>query len=505
MRSRNRRGRDEGIAMVVAIALMGIVSILVVTLAALAIHQAQASGRDRQRSSAVMTAEGVVDTLLAKIQSSAPGDLPCGTLTDEAVTVVSDTMTTTPTVTYYDAAGQPVDCANVATTELAQAAISATTVSDPIVGQAPARRTIETLLRLQPTYDNGLDKAIFGDGGVTLANKADIYGQDGQPNADVYTNGNVACNNNQHYYGSIFAQGTVSMSNTCTVEVDVEAKGGITATNPGVTINGRALASAGSIDLGPASLGQQARASGSVTGNVCSTPGKCFSGVSVPAPPQLDFPILNWDAYTTWTANGFTNVVTIPSGEYTCGWWNGRKLTGSDGKDHQLNGKVDGAGAWIFENGWKLSGPTILLDSCSQGVSLQGVGIELNDSFAIFAKGGVTFSGNTLITSTTAESHNLYLIQPYDSVSYHPCTSDGIALDNQVTVDSTIDTLLYSPCNIRKANLTTHYGQIYAGGVAKIDNQLTMYYQPLPVWGLLTASSTVESYSVEILYTRENQ
>ncbi len=498
MRTRNLRENDEGIAMVVAIALMGIVSILVVTLAVLAIHQAQASGRDRQRSSAVMTAEGVVDTLVAAIQSSAPADLPCGTLTDEQVTVVSDTLTSSPTVTYFDAAGNPVDCGALATTQLASASVSATTVSDPIVGQAPARRTVETLLRLDATYENGLNKAIFGDGGVTLANKADIYGQDGQPNADVYTNGNVICNNHQHYYGSIYAQGYVSMANTCTIEVDVQAAGNITATNPGVSINGRALSSNGSIDLGPASLGQQARASGSVTGNVCSTPGKCFPGVSVAPPPYQAFPEIDWADYTAWVSDGFSNVVTISGSQ--CGMYS---------EPGKLNGKVDAAGKWLYENGETLPGDTVLLVDCpSQPVKLQGVGITINHNLAIFSKGGVNFAGNTLITSASSEPHNLYLIQPYDAVSTHPCTSDGIALDNQVTVDSTINSLLYSPCTIRKANLTTHYGQIYAGGIAQIDNQLTMYYEPLPVPGGLLlggAGATVKSYSVEILYTRENK
>lgn len=500
------RGDDKGIAMVVAIALIGVVSALLVTLVIVAMYETRASGRDRQRSAAVMTAEARIDRLVATVQSTAPADLPCGALTAEQLSVIADDLTTSATVTYYNAAGNPVDCADLPTTEVAQAAISATAVSDPLAGQAAAQRTVETLLRLNPTYGNDLDKAIFGNGGVTLANKADIYGQDGQPDADVYTNGNVTCNNNQHYYGSIFAQGNVSMSNTCTVEVDVQARGSITATNPGVTINGRALSSNGGISLGPAGLGQQARASGTVSGNVCATAGKCFSGVSVPPPAAITFPPLLWDTPTQneWASKGgYTNVVTIPSGKYTCGWWNGGKLTGYDGQQKNLNGKVDGAAAWIYENAWKLSGPTVLVSTCAQGVSLQGVGLQLNDNLAVFAKGGVTFSGNSQITSTTSDRHNLYLIQPYDARPLG-CNETGIALDNQVTVDSTIDTLLYSPCNIRKANLTTHYGQVYAGGIAQIDNQLTMYYAPLPVWGVKTASSTIESYDVEILYTREN-
>ncbi|QHT55836.1 hypothetical protein GXP71_06910 [Cellulomonas sp. H30R-01] len=496
---------DDGIAIVAAVAVAMVVGMLALTIVSVAVYESRATGRDRARSVAVAAAEARVDRLTATIQSTAPGTLPCGTLTD-ALTVAADSVDRTATVTYYDATGAVVPCAALATTRLAQASITTTADTGPIVGTQPAERTVETLVRLTPSFGNDLDKAIFGNAGVRLANQANIYGQDGQPDADVYTNGDVTCSNNQHFYGSLYAQGQVRLENTCTVEVDVHARTGITATNPGVTINGRALVSNGSISLGPARLGQQARASGTVTGNVCSTAGKCVGGQTVPAPASATFPIITWNAtaQSEWAANGYATVVTFPRTGFPCGWYNGPNLVGRDGQSKSLNGKADGVGAWMYANSWKLTGPTVLVSTCSDKVTLQGVDIALNQNLALFAKAGVTFSNQTNIVSTTGEQRNLYLIQPYDAVTNPGSCGDGIALDNQVSVQNTVDVLMYSPCSIRKANNTEHYGQIYAGGTATIDNRLEMYYQPLPVWGVQSATTAVEYYNLEILYKREN-
>lgn len=502
---RERARQDDGVAIVAAVSVAMIVGMLALAIVAVAVYETRATGRDRARSVAVAGAEARVDHLIASIQATAPGSLPCGQLTD-SLTLAADSVDRTATVTYYDAAGAEVPCGSLATTRLAQASIRATADTGPIVGTQPAERTVETLVRLTPSFGNDLDKAIFGNSGVRLANQANIYGQNGQPDADVYTNGDVYCSNNQHFFGSLIAQGQIRLENTCTIEVDAHARTGITATNPGVTINGRALVSSGNISLGPAKLGQQARASGSVSGNVCGTSGKCIGGQSVPAPATASFPILNWNATTQseWAANGYTTVVTFPRTGFACGWYNGPNLVGRDGKSTSLNGKADGVGAWMYANAWKLTGPTILVSTCTDKVTLQGVDVAMNDNLAIFSKGGMTFSNQTQIYATTSIHRNLYLIQPYDSVSTPGSCGDGISLDNQVRVQNTVDVLMYSPCSIRKANNTEHYGQIYAGGTATIDNRLEMYYQPLPVWGVQSATSSVEYYNLEILYKREN-
>lgn len=497
-----RRARDDrGIALVVAVALMGLIGAVIVMLVSLAIYESRASGRDRQRSSAVMTAEGQVDSLVSQIQTAPLGSLPCSSTVPTAP-VASDVMSLTNTVKYFTAAGVEVPCvtAQGGSQVLASATIKSTSTSRPLAGQAPAVRTVETLLKLTPTYGNYLDRAIFGDAGISLANNADIYGQAGQPDADLYTNGSIACNNAVHFYGSIYAQGTVSMSNTCIVEVNVEAKLGFSATNPQVRVNGKVLVQQGNITLNSSTVGQQARASGTVTGNPCSTAGKCFPGdLTIAPPPNQPFPQYNWDAATqaAWIALGYTvKVFPDAANGYPCGMYGG---------PGPYNGSVDNVARWVYENMATMP-KTVIYANCPGNpftVQQNHSTIALANDLAIFDTGGFGIYNNTTIQSTDATTHLLYLIQPYNSVS-RPCTV-GINLTNQVTIDSTINDLLYSPCNIVKANNSTQYGQIYGGGTVSIDNRLTMYYHPLPVPNGPTATGTpIKFYSADILYKREN-
>ena len=231
----------------------------------------------------------------------------------------------------------------------------------------------------------------------------------------------------------------------------------------------------------------------------------------------------NSQAAIDWGTHGYTTVIdpsTIYDSTghqvYPCGWWGNAPLTGADGSTNaNLNGKADGVGAWLYANAYKLTGPTIVVDSCDMKVTLQGIGITLNKNIVLMSKNGISFTGNTLInsvagTGTTANPNLLYLIQPYsfNSDTATVCSGEGITLDNQVTVDATVNTLLYSPCAIRKANQSTLVGQVYSGSSVTVDNQLDMTYQQLPVWGGLagiTNSTVISSYNAQTMYKREAQ
>lgn len=494
---RRRACGDNGVALLVVIGLMAVVGVLMLVMVGTAIREGNATGRDRQRSSAVMTAEGQADSIISKIQSAPlAGGLPCGASTVTGVPVGSDTMTITNTVKYYTAGGADVDCSVLATTPVVKATIKSTSSSNRIAGQASATRTVETLLNLKPSYANAFANAIFSNSDMTLSNNTKIFGQGSSQDADIYSNGSVTCNSNVEFHGSIYSQGTVTMSNTCVVWVDVQAKLGYYGNNPNAGVNGKILVSNGNIVLNQSNVGQQARASGLVTGDACTTAGKCFENDNtVAAPPAQAFPQYEWNE-AAWAADGYA-VVKLPdaAGTYPCGNYGGPGA---------LNGKVDGVAHWIYDNQATMPN-TVIYANCPAGqpVMFQGINISLNANLAIFATAGFTFSGNTQIASNSATHRLLYLVQPYSSVTTHPCTTDGIALDNQVTVADTIDDLLYSPCNIRKANNTTHYGQIYAGGSVSIDNKMTMYYKPLPVPGPPAAGVSVDNYTVDILYMRE--
>ena len=504
-RHAERRARDEGIALVVAIALVALVAMVIAAVAAVAIYESGATGRDRARSAAVAAAELALDTYMAQIDGGAVVTVPCGNSTS-TVNVGPDSFTIATTVTYLKEGGSIADpathvtCAQLATgTRAYQAHVVATATAPARAAQQPVVRTTETLLDLTPIYANSMNKAIFGQAGITFANQVKLYGENGTPNADLYTDGDVACQNNQVFQGSIYAQGGVTMANSCQVAVDVHAGTSFRADNPNVHINGRVLVANGNATINAAfDLGQQMLVSGTINGGnksaVC-TAGKCFEHATVPAVPHEDFPQMTWAGASDFSTNGgYTNVVQFGPGYLSC--------TGSI--PNPYNGKADWVGYQIWKNfgngTWNRD--TLVIDRCDQKLMFQGLDLTLPHNLAVYAKAGFVFSNKTIISSSDGAEHNLYMIQPYDAVSVHPCTADGISLDNQVTVQDEIQLLLYSPCSVRKANNTTYFGQIYSGGYAQIDNKLEMFYKPLPVFGLVD-STVVESYSTDVLYTRE--
>ncbi|WP_225754485.1 hypothetical protein [Actinotalea sp. Marseille-Q4924] len=346
-------------------------------------------------------------------------------------------------------------------------------------------------MRLTPSYGNDLDKAIFGNAGVVVQNNGTITTPDGQPNADVYSNGNVICDGNQTYQGSIQAKGSITLStgSSCVVAVDAHAGLGITANDPSAVINGRALAAGGNIVI-KGHLGQYAQAKSpfTATGSGCTPATKCQTVADVPMPPSETFPEITWTKVgSAWQSElGFTNIVTDP---VTCG------VPGP-------GDKTDKVGEWIKNNASSLPGNTVLISTCANPIYMSGVDLSFNANFAVFAKGGIKLEGNPIVKSTSTTARNLYLMHPYDST----CTAGvpGIDIGNNVAFTTTANVMLYSPCDIQKRNQTDVMGQIYSGGTAYLSNKTAMTFVMLPMAGVDVVTSTIEYYNLEILYKREN-
>lgn len=487
------RGRgpagDEGVALVVAIAVTGLVAILCVTLVTITMAETRGSARERQRAAAVQFAEGEVDTTLAQMQASAPATLPC-TGTGQSAVSGPDVIDAATTVTYYNAAGVAVACSETAgpSGAVTSALISTTATSQALAGTAPAQRTVETLVNLTPTVEaNGLDKAIYGQAGIRLSNNAKIFGRNGLPNADLYTNGDFTCNNNQDYQGSVYAKGQIYLASTCTIDVDAWAGTGFTANNTGVTVKGDVKVGNGNATFN--AQGATVAGTVSVSGTISqeqwrsrNCPAKCTTGASPGMPPDQSIPELPWNATVeaAWRAKGYT-VVTVTDCTYS------------------NSANASGPGAWIVNNAATLTQPTVLRTPCEVSMQQNNNRISLKNDLAVFADGGFRIANSLTLQSTNSDVRNLYFIQPYNA----PSCGSGISFDNRVTAESTINLLLYSRCDVRTSNNTDLYGQIYAGGNATIDNSLTLYFRSMPVWGLANAPTVRTGYTLDVVYKRE--
>ncbi|MFZ5871146.1 MAG: hypothetical protein ACOYXW_11545 [Actinomycetota bacterium] len=477
-----RHDGDDGITLVVAIMVMGVAMALVATVIGVAITTGNQSGRDRQRTAAVNAAEAAVDASYATIQSSGL-NLPCqwpagGTPVNAGTT--PDTVTSVSSIEYFAADGSPMPCTGgvlvtSSTSYPAQARIVGDGETNQLPGGTTNLRKIEALVNVTPVYGDSLNKAIFADGGLTFTNQTTLTGSSG-PDADVYSNESFTCANNQNFAGSVYSQGTITVQGSCTVAGDLWAKTGVSnSAGANGTVGGRVLTAANDVNLpGNFKINGTVLAGGSINwGGCAASAGKCVSGTTVAAPPQLPFPILNSDAATLqkWVDVGYSIV------------------------PHSNCATVKNA---IKNTYAKYSGKTLVLTDCRVSFA-NDKNIALYGDLAIFADGGFSSSQQVSFVSNNGSPRILHWIVPADTTA-SPC---GITTDNQFNFATEVNMLVYSPCDISFSNNADHLGQVIGGGDVTINNQFAMQYREVPVWGIDPTSLPLLSYKIDIVHKRE--
>lgn len=487
LRVRRPRG-DSGVALMITIAVM-IVSMGLVTLViSLAIQENNSSARDRQRTVAVDAAEAGVDASYAMMQTSGTS-LACTWPSSGASAVESspDTATARSTITYFKADGTPLghcltsgDVTGPSSTF--QALVDGYGVAQgPGGGTTSSNRHMQALVRLTPVYANSVDKAIFANGNLTFNNQTTLTGDGNGANADVYSNSNFVCSNNENFAGSIYTQGSFTVQGGCTVAGDVWARGDVAnGSGSNGSIGGRVLSSSGSVTL-PSNFNVNGTllASGSISWSGCSVSGKCFANTSVAAPPAVPFPIMAGNssaADAEWVAAGYTifeatNCATVKSD--------------------------------IINVYAKKGSSTLVRTVCPVNFAGDKT-IPLSNNLAIYAYGGISSSQQVNFTSSVSgQQRYLYWVVPYDAAPVRPCASPGVTTDNQFNFSTDVNMYIYSPCTISLSNNSSQIGQVYGGSDVSIQNKFTMQFIKVPVFGIDPTSTPVLSYKLDIVYKRE--
>ncbi len=483
-----RRRTDEGSTLIVAMMVMAIAAGLSLLVTSLAISQNRSSGVDRQRTIAVGAAEGGIDATYSAIQSSAL-NLPCrwpatGSANAKAF---PDPTQVVATVQYYaTAGGPPLPCVAgvLPAGATPTSALITSTATTPTLASNTSRgvRTMQASVNLVPIRGEGLSKAVFGESTIIASNRSDV---NGGPKANLYTNGSFICSNNQNYQGSIIApRGSISLDG-CSVLGDAWARDNVTASNG--TIGGKVISSSSAITLtGNTSVGGTLLAAGAIAWSGCSMANKCFANQASAAPPAPyeQFPILRGDATAlqAWANAGYT-IIT----DNSCG------IT-----------------AWAFGDKIKdtyrlLTGKNLVRTSCS--VQFRNThDIKFAGDFALFASGSAGISTSNFVTfDSTGPVRNVYLVVPYDA-AVRPCTSPGITTDNNFGSTINVKLLVYSPCNVTYSNNgVPSTGQVYSGSTIAINNNFSLTFAQMPVFGIDPTSLPALSYTVDILYKREVQ
>ena len=486
----HRRGLgrgEDGVTLVVAMLVMGVAISLSPLVVRVAITSTETSGRDRQRTVAVNAAEGGVDAAYAALQSSGTV-LPCnwpnsGTA---AVNAAPDRATARATLTYFKADGTslghcPPTAADVGVNRPVQALVDGYGTTNAIAGGGVRTRHIQALVNLTAVPGAPLDKAIYAQSDITLTNQTTLKGTNGA-NADIYTNKDFKCANNENFAGSVTALGKITVEGSCTIAGDAFAVGDVeNSGGANGSIGGRAMSSSGKIKLpNNFAVNGTLLAHTTIDWPNCGTSGKCFANSSIAAPPVYTFPDFIRDDEPTlnqWRGEGYT----VFTDNTDCSDINERIRTIYAMKPTK----------------------TLVLTDCE--VKFKSESIVLANDLAIFARHGISTSNQVNFKSSDATRRTLFWIVP---VSTPPqsigCGSPEIKTDNQFNFEATVRMFIYNPCKIEISNNSDFLGQIIGGSEIKVNNQFTMTYEQIIVPGFdATSGGAASTYKIDIVYKRE--
>jgi hypothetical protein len=259
--------------------------------------------------------------------------------------------------------------------------------------------------------------------------------------------------------GSVYAQGSVSLSSSPQVGTDIVSGGSITLiSNP--VVNGDIRSATGSISLSGGHVYGNAQAAGSITissGQIDGT--KTPNSPSAP-PPSQTFPTYTFDA-ADWTGYSVQTMSDCAAAKTFV-----QSIT---------------SGNWVVR----------IPSSCQFSMSGSDT-VTLHGNLAIVSDGGMSMASTSAFVSDSG-SHDLFLLVGLGKVA--PC---DFSMSSSTTIASSIDVVIYTPCTASMSAFTAVMtGQIIAKTVNFSSNAtLTSKYIAVPGSGL-------PGFKEELIYLRE--
>jgi hypothetical protein len=491
----SKRRDDQGYVLLLAVAVLLAALSVVAALTMVAIRATTNSGKFRDRASAISAAEGQVDLMVSKINAAltaAPTtpNWPCATTSGTIADSGPHPVSTTTTVTYYGADGTNLGCPGPGVI-VRSATVRSVATGPSLPDTLPVRRVMEAVL----SFTGGdpvtvpvvaLPRSMFSEKDVVFNNTVTVAQAPGVTMPSLYTNGNFSCNNNTALAGDLVAQGSVTAANSCTIGGSITAGGTVSTTAVQAGAGGNVMA-VGNVNVtgGSSAVGGTIRSKGSIAWSACPGTRCTPNDASVVAPTAETLPSLPWnaDVEAAWVAAGWTVIkFENPS-------------------DCTTVGGTNAPGDWLL-NQSILPGPkTVVRTTCAVSIG-NNANVPLARDVAIVADGGVAF--NTSLRLKAVNPQSLYLIQPTNSVA-PGCSTDGIAFNNNVTFQSTVSLMAFTPCNISAAQSLNVTGQVYAGGRLTFNNSVGLTFRPMPMPIPSASGTTLQPYGITVTGKRENQ
>jgi hypothetical protein len=459
--------RDErGFAMVTALLATIVAATLGIMVVQLSIHATNVSAHDKARTQSIHAAEAGLDVALSHFGSS--GTLPCA---------LSGTLNATPPATYsvtinyyasYPFVGTPMTCSGGYVSSALKPAGATLRSAGNVSGWQS--QTVERYMEAEITMDpirGAFNKAIFSNNTPVITSNITVYGENGN-DADMISNADWNCQNSLTVYGSIYVQGSATMTNTCRTAVDLWANGSVTMSSS-ARIDHDAKSSTGSLTMSQSSsVGNNAVLGTTCTGCTSRVAGTVTTGNIQGPPPTTSFPPMVFDA-TAWTDEGWT-VLSYTDCTAARDW-----ITNAANKSTKAVIRITGGCSLTFSN---------------------NTTITRNADLAIFTDGEITTQNLTSWTSGDGAWHNLYLI--VESAASCSGTDGRVTMSNQ-TGFTKLYFFVYSPCYSTFAqNNSTARGQIY-GQVVAVSNNLTYTFHAM----LVPGNGEITGYDTKFTFKRE--
>jgi hypothetical protein len=494
------RKRDEsGVALIMAVAVTSIFVTVSASLAVAELNNVSSVERGVLSATSSATAQAGLNYAISTLQSdlSTGASLPCtlsGTTTQQSTGQTLQTYSVA--LSYYSSVSTsttpptvsgPITCTSGSVSSSSVAAVSIVDAGKAGTGKT-STTTMDAFFSISQASSFLSGYGIYDGSGATFNNGATVGTSTNS--GLIYVDGPVDCNSatingtlyvndsgnaNATTVGNTSGYGT-ELQNSCTITGGLDSNSSVYVTTSSPRVTGNALVQ-GSVSI-QNSGGPFFKANVTASSTINQTGsgyigGTATQNATVTLPTALSMPVLAWNQ-SAWTSAGWT--VDTPT---SCGTWQNPTPVAA-------NGTALGDIYYGADSGT----PTVIYVPASCDVDLpQNVTITMNTNLAIVdaQTSGIQITADDFVSSSST-TRDLYLIVPADPAS--PTTSSlmsvstcgsnyAITAQNQEefgTSSDPVDTLIYDPCDVSFTNNGTLTGQIVAGDLSSVTNNLNFSF-----------------------------
>lgn len=317
----------------------------------------------------------------------------------------------------------------------------------PTKTAAKSVRTVRQVVELDPV---GFTYGVFSAGNYGDGSSSSVLG-------GMYTGGNVSLGNSQDYIGNVASRGNIATGSNQKITGTLRANGNVSVTNSSTDVYGSVLAG-GNITLGGV-IHDAAQAGGNIGTTGCPNAkvlGSCIQFSPPPLVPAEQLPTFVWDA-----AN-YLPVVAV-------------NMAGTTFVSTKKNTNIAGA--------FNLSGNA---DFSKQDA------LQLTGDTTIYATGNFTLPGTVVNNAAPGVSVQLVVI-----------ARGNVVASNNMTIPTTVKTLVYTNGGFSGKNSSTYTGVLYAGGNITLGAHSSITYAPVTAPGFDWSSANPQNFTIRNISTRE--